>query len=67
MNTHRPQDDLTAAVSAAPAAKTPFAQKRQILYDEAKALSITEYLRVSKQNTSRNVPIPAAFKEKFSS
>ena len=64
MNTHRPQDDLTAAVSAAPAAKTPFAQKRQILYDEAKAL-ITEYLRVSKQNTSRNVPIPAAFKEKF--
>ncbi|MDU2065753.1 MAG: VWA-like domain-containing protein [Sporomusaceae bacterium] len=43
---------------------TPFGQHQQTLYDEAKEI-ISQFLRSNKQNTSRKVPIPAAFKESF--
>ena len=64
MKSRATQAELTTAVSITPTVKTPFAQKRQILYDEAKEI-ITEFLRSSKMDTSRKVPIPAAFKENF--
>ena len=61
MNLHA---DLINALSIPPAEKTPFAKKRHLLYDEAKTI-ITEFLRSSKQDASRKVPIPATFKENF--
>ena len=64
MNPHASHADLINALPISPAEKTPFSQKRQILYDEAKTI-ITEFLRSNKQDTSRRVPIPDAFKENF--
>lgn len=64
MNPHASHADLINALPISPAEKTPFSKKRQILYDEAKTI-ITEFLRSNKQDTSRRVPIPDAFKENF--